>query len=287
MNKELYWCDRCNKDVIDDNEESIKVWFSCYTNQQWGSHVKTKKHIKCVSDVNGDSDSILCKHCDKKFSSEGYEVHSKRNTKLWKMKNGGGFKDIKCNNFTTGKQRFETFSNYLIAVDPNKQKKRRVPVGKISPITGIIRQPNKYNKAQPDDNSFETCQKCNGAFNDTNYMDEEFINVFNTFLCECDEPISKMDIHIKELKAEQPKKHVNLSLKEKKMNDRVENATLQWKKGIEMTIEDIDYTEKPILPICDSCGIHIDYGEFSYNLLETWYDKFCSCVDESDVTDED
>ena len=141
--RQLYWCDKCYKENIDENEITKRIYFSCYSNQQWASHLKSKKHLKFCKEVEEDNDKVLCKFCDKSFTKEGYEIHSKRNNKLWELKNRGGYKNLKCNNFFTNAKRYETLEDYIAGVDPNKPKLKRTKVGKYSPITCSVREPNK------------------------------------------------------------------------------------------------------------------------------------------------
>ena len=98
--KELYWCDRCFNDYVEDEEEIKRTYFSCSSNQKWAKHLTTNKHIKNVKKVEDSSDCILCKFCNKNFSNEGYEIHKKRNTKLWTMQRAGAYKHLPFYLFT-------------------------------------------------------------------------------------------------------------------------------------------------------------------------------------------
>ena len=49
--RQLYWCDKCYKENIDENEITKRIYFSCYSNQQWASHLKSKKHLKICKQV--------------------------------------------------------------------------------------------------------------------------------------------------------------------------------------------------------------------------------------------
>ena len=142
MSKELYWCDWCfNKKLDVNSNELFNTFFGCTTQQQYVRHLQTNKHIKSCLE-GGIEEGIKCKYCNKMFSAEGYEVHCKRNESLWKLQRCGGYKQLKCNNFSSGCKRYESFEQYLIDNDPNKPKQHRTKIGQISPITN---QPRKKN----------------------------------------------------------------------------------------------------------------------------------------------
>ncbi len=247
LNDPLYFCDLCYIDKIDEDDNTIRNYFTCYTNQQYANHIKSKKHIKLKAKVEASEEVVKCKKCTKSFTERGYEEHEKRNKKMWEMK-----PEMKCNNFTTGKHRFKSFDalkNYQL-----RPKQKRTPVGKFSPITNSIRPPNKNNKNNiiNEEEKYETCNKCNGAFNDTNYIDPEFIKKFNTFLCDCPDTPPPIDNKVIELKVE-------------------------IKKGIELTIEELDMTEKPTFEeYCTTCGNPINY-DISNNMIEKWEIETCAC----------
>lgn len=252
--RQLYWCDMCYKDIVVENDEINRIYFSCYSNQQWASHLKSKKHQKFCIKVEDDENNIKCKYCNKDFTKEGYEIHKQRNEKLWKFKSTGGFKDTKCNNFFTKAKRYESFNDYLIgcAHGGSKPKVRRTPVGKISPITGVIRPPNKYGSgALLLNDNYLKCLECNGYDNNSNYSDDEFVVVFNKILCSCPPPtFTKVSPPICERK----------------------------KDSIEMTIEEIDHTERPeFYDYCLECGCGIKDNDISSKIYDKWDMDYCEC----------
>jgi hypothetical protein len=123
-----------------------KIFFSCYTNQQFCRHINTAKHKANKDKVEKDPENIKCKYCNKSFTPEGYAVHEERNKELWKFKKLGSYKDIKCNNFSNKHKRYESFKDYQLGTDPNKPIQKRTKVGKYSPVTQSVRPPNKNKK---------------------------------------------------------------------------------------------------------------------------------------------
>ena len=272
--RELYWCDKCYKDIVDENDIVKRIYFSCYSNQQWANHLNTKKHIKFCLKVEEDSDKVCCKYCYKNFTKEGYEVHNKRNEKLWEGPKNGGFKNIKCNNFFTKNKRYESFIDYCSGTDPNKPKIRRTPVGQISPITNIVRVKNKNNKnyvkveeeEEDLDKDLKYCNKCNKVLiNDSNYTDLQLQEKFNLDICDCVEEVVKII---------NPTKNTPIVIERK--ND-----------GIKLTIEEIDSTEKPsYVDHCCDCNKGIINLYISKKIYDLWDMQYCEC-DESDESDSD
>ena len=156
--KELYYCDWCYKDYANQEGEVEQIYFSCYSNQQWASHLQTKKHIKNCLEVKTIEEGSKCIYCNKTFTTKGYEVHSKRNESLWKLQRCGAYKQLKCNNFFIGSKRYESFEQYLIDNDPNKAKQNRTKVGQISPITNQPRKKNGSTKQSISESSYESDQ---------------------------------------------------------------------------------------------------------------------------------
>ena len=255
--RQLYWCDKCYKENIDENEITKRIYFSCYSNQQWASHLKSKKHLKICKEVEEDSDKVLCKFCDKSFTKEGYEIHSKRNNNLWELKTRGGYKNLKCNNFFTNAKRYETLEDYLAGVDPNKPKLKRTKVGKYSPITCSVREPNKNNKVQIIENyekDIEYCKSCsNVLINDSNYTDKQLKDYYNKDICEC------------------------------VASEAVEE--LEWESkndGLVLTIDEIDYTEKPkFYDYCGDCGYGLIQEGLTKNIYIKWDMDYCECDEDS------
>jgi len=269
--RQLYWCDRCYKEIVDENDETKRIYFSCYSNQQWASHLKSKKHLKICKEVEQaeqtqDSDNILCKYCNKNFTKEGYEIHSKRNNKLWELQNRGGYKNLKCNNFFTNTKRYETLEDYLEGVDPNRPKLKRTKVGKYSPITCSVREPNKNNKTKAQtkkdyENDLEYCKSCNNILiNDSNYTDKQLKDYFNKDMCEC-------------------------------LEGEAQEQELEWESkhdGLKLTIEEIDYTEKPkFYDYCGDCGCGLIEEGLTKNIYITWEMDYCDCETDSSDSDQD
>ena len=284
LNDPLYFCDLCYIDKIDEDDNTKRKYFTCYTNQQYANHLKSKKHIMLKAKVEASEEVVKCKKCTKSFTERGYEEHEKRNKKMWGVK-----PEMKCNNFTTGKHRFKSFD---AMVNFKLNKPPRTKVGKVSPITNSTRRPNitknktrEYRKLEKiaeekkklEEEKYETCNKCNGAFNDTNYMDKEFVKKFNTFLCDCPDtppasPINDIDNSFKELNNI---KDINGNIVKQKDIDP--NTVMEIKKGIELTIEELDMTEKPTFEeYCTTCGNPINY-DISNNMIEKWEIETCDC----------
>jgi len=260
--RQLYWCDKCYKDQVDENDQTNRIFFSCYSNQQWASHLKSKKHVKFCELVEKDEEKVLCKHCNKHFTKEGYEIHKQRNSKLWELQKSGGFKHLKCNNFFTKAKRYENLEDYMSGTDPNRPKLKRTKVGKYSPITCSVREPNKKPKAQPlqdISNDLIMCKKCDKVLtNDSNYTDKQLKDQFNKQICNCnDEPIKK---------------------------------ELEWESkhdGLKLTIDEIDTTEKPTFyDTCLDCGKGIIELGLTKNIYIKWGMDYCDC-EESDDSDSD
>ena len=244
-NDTLYYCDICYSERVDEDENIIKKYFNCYTNQQWANHLKSKKHMKFKNHITSGGEGVECKKCNKVFSVEGYALHKKRNEKMWTM-----CPEMKCNNFTTGKHRYRSFD--CLIDFKTRRPQSRTPVGKISPITGMIRKPNGYKEEElveeEEEEEIENCSKCNGCFNNTNYIDKDFIIKFNRELCSCPDELpdySKPECEIV--------------------------------KGLELSIEEIEMTEKPQFDnYCDSCGLPINY-DVPINIINKWEIDTCSC----------
>lgn len=276
--RQLYWCDKCFKDVVDENDSINRIYFSCYSNQQWASHLKSKKHIKFCKLVEEDDEKVLCKHCNKDFTNEGYEIHKERNNKLWDLQNRGGYKHLKCNNFFTKAKRYENLDDYIAGTDPNKPKLKRTKVGKISPITCTVREPNKnkigYNKSnaqshnEPIDDLIicKTCDKV--LINDSNYTDKQLKDYFNKDMCDCtNAPIIEKKEPIK------PTKQNPLICERKK-------------DGIQMNIDEIDTTERPTYyDNCLYCGKGIIEIGLTKNIYINWEMDYCDCDETDEHTD--
>lgn len=272
--RQLYWCDKCFKDVVDENDSINRIYFSCYSNQQWASHLKSKKHIKFCKLVEEDDEKVLCKHCNKDFTNEGYKIHKERNNKLWDLQNRGGYKHLKCNNFFTKAKRYENLEDYMAGTDPNRPKLKRTKVGKISPITNCIREPNKTEKAQSHnelEDDLIICKKCDKVLtNDSNYTDKQLKDYFNKDMCEC---IIETIIE----KKESIKPTIEKPFVCERKND-----------GIKMSINEIDTTERPnYYDNCLDCGKGIIEVGLTKNIYIKWNMDYCDCDQTDDSSSEE
>jgi len=276
--RQLYWCDKCFKDVVDENDSINRIYFSCYSNQQWASHLKSKKHIKFCKLVEEHDQKVLCKYCNKDFTNEGYEIHKERNNKLWDLQNRGGYKHLKCNNFFTKAKRYENLDDYIAGTDANKPKLKRTKVGKISPITCSIREPNKnkigYNKSNAQAQSHNElkddliiCKKCDKVLtNDSNYTNKQLKDYFNIDMCECIDAT-----------AETIKPTIQNPFVCERKND-----------GIQMSINEIDTTERPnYYDNCLDCGKGIIEMGLTKNIYIKWNMDYCDCDQTDDSCSED
>ena len=143
--KELYWCDCCSNKKLDmETNKLYDSYFNCNTQNNYVRHLSTAKHLETIKNIEKDSENILCKHCNINYTEDGYEVHKKRNAKLWMFKKGGALKKQKCNNFYIGSHRFESLDDQMAF--SNRPKQKRTAVGKFSPVTGDVRTKNKKQK---------------------------------------------------------------------------------------------------------------------------------------------
>tara|TARA_R110002167_G_scaffold71882_6_gene202636 strand:- start:1577 stop:2431 length:855 start_codon:yes stop_codon:yes gene_type:complete len=275
--KELYWCDRCFKDYVGDEEEIKRTYFGCATNQQWAKHLTTNKHIKNVKKVEDSSDCILCKFCNKNFSNEGYEIHKKRNTKLWTMQKAGAYKHLKCNNFKTKNRRYESFNEYCIDIDPNKPKTRRMR-GRNDP-----KPKSKHYSLSASSNSDLPSSSESESESDTEEEAEE-------------QPTQEQPVlDTKTIKDKMTKQIIQKDSKGKEVwkggcpkmiaNPNYDPNFIppsRIKDGLHLTIEEIDDGGKPQFEdYCVSCYKPINYEEdnISDKMLLRWDIITCSCPD--------
>ena len=257
--EDIYFCDLCCIDKVDvDKEELVKTYFSCYPSLKYLKHVKTTKHLENKKNIEEDSESILCKYCNKKYSKEGYEVHKKRNEMWWKL---GKIGNISCNNFVKGKQRVSSFAE----LTKEKPKQHRTKVGSFSPITQSYRPPNNFYKEK--EKLLIECNYCNGALFTSQY-DTKFLTKHETFICTCSD----------EKQMEQETKY-----------KKKEKEELSWVTKGDITPsndDEVDYTEKPQLDeYCNSCGLGINYT-YPIKIIEKWDIKHCECPDSDDTDSE-
>ena len=263
MKSSLFWCDICLNEKINNKTDLIYLESGGWWQQtHYKKHLQNAKHLKNKEKVEKCDDSIKCKYCNKLFSVEGFKLHSERNKLLWTAKDGGGYKDIICNNFIAGKNRrfnnIQELSNYN---NKNKPKSTRTKVGKFSPVTNSIRKPNInknktkeqriQEKKDSDDEYYETCKKCEGAFNDTNYIDVDFVERFNTFLCECDDVVEE----------EKPKSEIYNIIR----------------VAPELSIDELDLTERPTFDeYCGTCGLP-ENEDIPISIINKWEIDICDC----------
>ena len=275
--KELYWCDRCFNDYVEDEEEIKRTYFSCSSNQKWAKHLTTNKHIKNVKKVEDSSDCILCKFCNKNFSNEGYEIHKKRNTKLWTMQKAGAYKHLKCNNFKTKNRRYESFNEYCIDIDPNKPKTRRMR-GRNDP-----KPKSKHYSLSASSNSDLPSSSESESESDTEEEAEE-------------QPTQEQPVlDTKTIKDKMTKQIIQKDSKGKEVwkggcpkmiaNPNYDPNFIppsRIKDGLHLTIEEIDDGGKPQFEdYCVSCYKPINYEEdnISDKMLLRWDIITCSCPD--------
>tara|TARA_R110000772_G_scaffold2756_9_gene10044 strand:+ start:55 stop:702 length:648 start_codon:yes stop_codon:yes gene_type:complete len=94
INKNKYFCDQCSKSRFGD------VTFSSFDkHRDFTNHLSIEKHLRNCSKLRVDPSAVHCKYCDKFFSKEGYDVHKKRNERLWSIKNVLKNDYLTCNRF--------------------------------------------------------------------------------------------------------------------------------------------------------------------------------------------
>mgnify|MGYP003643461007 CR=1 FL=1 len=269
--KELYWCDRCFNDYVEDEEEIKRTYFSCSSNQKWAKHLTTNKHIKNVKKVEDSSDCILCKFCNKNFSNEGYEIHKKRNTKLWTMQRAGAYKHLKCNNFKTKNRRYESFNEYCIDIDPNKPKARRMR-GKNKP-----KSKSKHYSLSTSSETPSSSESESGTEEEQEQEEEQPVLDTKTIKDKMTKQIIQKDSNGKEVwKGGCPKMIANPNY------DPNFIPPSRIKDGLHLTIEEIDDGGKPQFEdYCVSCYKPINYEEdnISDKMLLRWDIITCGCPD--------
>lgn len=113
-----FWCDYCF--IIKDGE---KQYFSCNRGRDWELHKGIKKHMR---NYLKEENNTKCVFCNEEMTKEAYEIHKKRNERLWTMKRAiNPF--LKCNRFKWSKDH-RLFENYdamianKIAIDSTERK---------------------------------------------------------------------------------------------------------------------------------------------------------------------
>ena len=258
-NSNLYWCDHCATAKVDNKGNDTLNWYGCYLSRDYNLHRKTKKHKASVA-KNIES-GITCGKCNVKFSEEGYTNHENRNNELWKLQKIGMLPDMRCNNFNEGKKRYNSMEQVRCSRE-QKPKQKRVRVGKVSPISGLVRKPNKpdnYSVLEEHklDTHYYLCKKCDCMVNDTTlqYSDKELMEKTNKLMCDCPDE---------------------------------EVPTVEEEDIVTIKCNDIDLTEEDYNLIdeygsnlyfdeyCISCTYPINY-DFSENLITNLEIHTCSC----------
>tara|TARA_R110000868_G_C10762656_1_gene754035 strand:- start:26 stop:883 length:858 start_codon:yes stop_codon:yes gene_type:complete len=280
----LFWCDICNVNTIDNEGLEGVDFFSCYSSQSWIKHLKTPKHIKqqeLTKSLSGDEGKV-CGECSKKFTAEGYAIHKKRNKPLWDCYKTTEIKKMTCNNFCIGKKRYESIEAYKKSL--NKPIQRRTPVGKFSPITQTIRPPNGYGKEKPKPKELITCSSCKGALFTSQY-DTKFLELHNTFVCKCEDDI-KVKQETKIEKDDENNGYIEEKDKYKLLDSMKEDFCLKIKNKDALNDDEVDITEKPIFDdICDMCSLGINYGQYPIKIINKWEIDTCACLSTEDESE--
>ena len=270
--RDLYWCDNCAKKTVDNKGNDTLIWWGGYASRDYSKHLKTKKHKASLAKDIGNAESVTCGKCNGHFSEAGYINHEKRNKELWGFQKIGMLPEMTCNNFNEGKKRYGSMKEVRSSRD-QKPKQKRVRVGKISPITGFIRKPNKPDnysvlEAQKLDEHYYLCKKCDKMVNDTTleYSDKELMEKTNKIMCICPEDDTP-----------------NIVMTVSGNDDVVDEEDIVTIKcnDVDLTEEDYKYIDKygsnlSFDDICDGCSMPINY-DFSEQLLTTLDIETCGC----------
>lgn len=251
MNRQLYWCDMCSINTVDNEGNEGKEYYSCYSAQAWLKHIKSSKHIKQTKlneSLTKEEGGVKCEHCSKTFTSDAYVHHEARNKSLWECYKTSEIDKMTCNNFNVGKKRYESIEQYKES--KNKPKQKRCKVGSFSPVTQTTRPPNT-----PGGRKKESITIVSDEEEDTTEQDR--------------------------LEIEQIKKQYYID-KAKRLEEEALIGKAEIKPGIELTIEEIDYTERPQFDEnCDDCGLPINY-DVPINILNKWEIDTCDCEETDD-----
>ena len=273
----LYWCDYCYTNTIDNEGVEGVEYYGCYSQQAYVKHIKTPKHLKSKS-LSGEG--VVCDKCSKTFTAEGYAIHKKRNKPLWECYKTREITQMTCNNFCLGKKRYESVEAYKKSL--NKPKQKRTAVGKFSPITNTIRPPNGYGKEKPKE--LISCSNCNGALFTSQY-DTKFLNLHNTFVCKCEDDV-KMKQETKIEKDAENNGYIDEKDKYKLMDSMKEKTVLKIKNPDALNDDELDFTEKPIFDdICDICYLGINYGQYPIKIINKWEIDTCACLSTEDESE--
>ena len=246
----LFWCDLCNVSIIDGEGKEVKEYYSCYSAQAWLKHIRSAKHKKQVeyhNNLTEEDGGIKCKYCSQTFTKEGYEHHEERNKPLWECYKTTEVAKMTCNNFCVGKKRYSSIKEYK---EP-KIKQKRVKVGCFSPVTQTTRPPNTKGGKK-----------------------KEYISITSS---SDEEDTTEQDL----IEIEQLKKQYYID-KQKRLEEEALIGKAEIKPGIELTIEEIDYTERPQFDeVCDDCALPINY-DVPLNIINKWEIDTCDCEETDD-----
>ena len=303
----MYWCDVCNSSHIGNNDEITTRYYETNQKQKFQQHIRSKKHIKLTGALEALT-TIKCEHCNRKFTEEGYLIHTKRNEPLWKLKKLGiaSVINMGCNNFNVGKRRYKSIDEFISKTAPDKPKKRTA-VGKWSPITGITRPPNKPNrtaeqKKKDVENEYKLCNDCNGMFNvELERSDKELMKITGLTMCECQDPpnleleieeVAPLEQTAEEIKDMMTKKiavgkdaNGDIIMKDNPNYNPNSRSVYRIKDHNRVELNETDEilidrygTQLPFDETCDSCYNPINY-EYSSKLLNKLDIDVCNCDD--------
>ena len=117
--KPKFWCDYCF--IVKDGE---KEYFSCNREMRFVEHCKKKKHMR---NYLSEDNKVKCQFCGEEMTEEAYQLHKKRNERLWLYKKAIN-PYLKCNRFKWSKdhRRFESFEAMIKnkeAIDATERKR--------------------------------------------------------------------------------------------------------------------------------------------------------------------
>ena len=278
MNRQLFWCDVCSVTAVDNEGNESKGFYSCYSAQAWIKHIKSAKHTKQIklNESLTKGQGVVCGECSKTFTKEGYAVHQERNKPLWDCYKTTEIGNMTCNNFCVGKKRYENIIEYKES--KHKPKQKRVKVGSFSPVTQSTRPPNTKGGKKKQSVSIVSDDE------DTQETEEQDLLEI--------EQLRKQYYIDKARKQEQLDKDEANEKKKLKNNPSLKRLTESVKsveivKGLELTIEEIDYTERPQFDeCCDDCSLPVNY-DIPINILNKWEIYTCSCEETDYSSDED
>ena len=277
MNRQLYWCDVCSVNTVDCKGNEGKEYYSCYSGQAWIKHIKSSKHIKQIKlneSLTVAEGGVKCKHCSKTFTTDGYVLHEERNKSLWDCYKTTEIDKMTCNNFCVGKKRYESIEEYK----QPKKKEKRVKVGSFSPVTQTTRPPNTKGGRKKQS---ITIISNSDSDSEEDTTEQDLLEIEQLKKQYYIDKAQKQEQKDKEEAEEKKKLDNNPYLK--RLMESVDNVEI--KRGLELTIEEIDYTERPQFDEdCDDCGLPINY-DVSINIINKWEIDSC-CCEETD-SDED